>query len=233
MSREASSKIRPCAARGWLAACAACALAGVLALLLSRPWRPQAPKEERPALGAYRPNAGPRAGAPAQRGAERAAAGHAEEPLTPELEARLRAAAHVATVPAPTPSGAAPSLPPAGPPSPELEALRHQALTGWQRQAQQLLDGCVARPAAKRRPVALSVAFAPPMAASGPALQELAPMAVSMPPDELRRLWRDTDPDALQGCLDQVRALALSVPAAAKSPAQVLPPATETVLVQL
>jgi len=205
----------------------------MLALLLSRQARPPTPAGEHPAVGAYRPNAGPRAGEAAWPGAERAAAGRAEEPLSPELEARLRAAAHVETVPAPTPSGAPPPLPPTGPLPPELEAQRHQALIGWQRQTQQLLDDCVARPMTARRPVMLNVAFAPPVTASGPAVQELAPMAVSMPPDELRRLWRDTDPDALQGCLAQVRTLALSVSTAARSPAQVLPPAMETVLVQL
>jgi hypothetical protein len=235
-TRERSPKVRTRTARWRLAAAGgACALAGVLALLLARPSRPAIPAEERPAVGAYRPNAGSRSHAVARPGAERSAPGRAEEPLSPELEARLRAAAHVETVPAPSPSGTPPPLPPSPgePLPPELEAQRHQALTGWQIQAQQLLDHCVARPAAKRRPVLLQVAFAPPRAASGPAVQELAPMAVAMPPDELRRLWRDTDPDELQGCLHQVRALALPVPAAAQSPPQVLPPAMETVLVQL
>lgn len=184
-------------------------------------------------VGAYRLNTGTHSDEVVRPGVERSTAGRAEEQLPPELEARLRAASHVATVPASTPSGAPPPLPPAGPLPPELVAQLHQALTSWQTQAQQLLNDCVAKPPAKRRPVLLSVIFAPPATADGLAVQQLAPMAVSLPPDELRRLWRNTNPDALQGCLDQVRTLTLAVSPATKAQAQVLPPSMETVLVQL
>ena len=47
------------------------------------------------------------------------------------------------------------------------------------------------------------------------------------------RLWRDTDPEGLQGCLERVRGLALAVPVPPNATAQVLPAAVETLLVQL
>jgi hypothetical protein len=232
LSRTKSrSNARTSNALRWIGVAGACAVVGILALLISGRSRPPAEQGERRAIGAYRPGGGhrPYASGPPRAGA----AERTEGALSPELEERLRAAAHVATVPATTSSGAPPPLPPTGPLPPEVQARRDQALTGWQLQAQQLLDGCVARPAAERRPVPLDVIFAPAAAANGLTVQQLSPMAVSVPPHELRRLWRDTDPDELQRCLDRVRTLALSVPAASKTSAQVLPAAMETVLVQL
>lgn len=232
MSRtRAPSQSRASIVARWIGVAGACAVVALVGLDRSAPAPAPAGHGERRATGAYRPSGARGLHEPAQPRA--GAAEGAEDALSPELEARLRAASHVATVPVATPSGAPPPLPPSEPLSPEGEAQRHLALTGWQQQAQQLLDECVARPTAQRRPVPLGVFFAPPPVADGLAVQQLSPVAVSMPPDELRRLWRDTDPDELQGCLDRMRMLALSVPAASTTPALVLPAAMETVLVQL
>lgn len=110
---------------------------------------------------------------------------------------------------------------------------RHGALIGWQDQIQLVLDRCVARPERLRQATTLEVVFAPSATAEGPAPQLLSPVVVLLADDALRRLWQDTDPDALQGCLDQVRAHALSVPPPPKMPAQVLPVAHETLRVVL
>jgi len=152
-----------------------------------------------------------------------------DQQLSPELEERLRTMTHIATQPAR--SGA--PLPPSEPVSPELERTRREALIGWQAQVQQLLDRCVARPEALRQPATLDVMFAPPATADGLAAQLLSPVAVSLPATELRRLWQDTDPDALQACLDQVRTQALSVPAPPKTATRVLPVAQEILRVAL
>lgn len=183
--------------------------------------------------GAYQPNAGTRTPGGARSGAGPADAGRTEGAFTPRLEARLRAAAHVTTAPAPRPSGTLPPPPPTERPPAEVEAQLHLALARWQIQAQRILDRCVARPVAERKRVVLDVFFAPPATAGGWAVQRLAPVAVSISPHALRRLWRDTDPDELQGCLGRLRTLALPVPAAPKLPSQVLPASTESVLVQI
>lgn len=149
--------------------------------------------------------------------------------LPPELEARLRATAHVATVaPAGAPPPPAPgSLPPAS------EIARQQALVGWQREVQAALDRCVARPVDLRKPTPLDVILAPPSRGTSLAQQLLAPAAVSLPPDELRRLWRDTDPEALDGCLREVRALVVAVTPLPGSAASVMPASIERLVVSL
>jgi hypothetical protein len=226
------SKVRPSTARWGIVAAGAGASLGVFALLTRGSSAPPTAQAERRAIGAYQPERLEHAG----RRHTAAGPGAAQEPegeLLPDLEARLRAAAHVEIVPARTPSGAAPPPPPAGPLPPEAEAQRQQALAGWQRQVQQQLDECVARPAALRQRVMLNVLFQPPPDGTGLAVQLLSPAAVSIPPAELRRLWRDTDPDGLQVCLDRVRALTLSVPVAPGASAQVLPTSAEPLLVQL
>jgi hypothetical protein len=208
-------------------------LAGILALLIAFSSSPSAGQEERPRLrGAYRPGAvrGPHEAT--QPGAGVATTSSVDGALSPRLEERLRAAAHVATMPASTPPGALPPLPSTGPLPPGVEAGRHRALAGWQTQAQQLLDECVARPAPERKPVALDVVFASRPAVGGTAAQ-LAPVAVSIPPHELRRLWRDTDPDELQGCLERMRALPLPALPAPRGAAQASLTSPETVLVQI
>ena len=226
---KSSSKDRTNTVRWWAGAAGACALLGAIALLTRGAAAPPAAQAERRAIGAYRPE---RAGrAPAL--AHAAGATAPRDQLSPELEARLQAAAHVETVPAQTPSRAAPPPPPADPLPPEAEAQRGQALGGWQRAVQQLLDECVARPAALRQPVMLNVLLAPPPEGAGLAPQRLAPAAVSIPPADLRRLWRDTDPDGLQVCLDRVRALTLTVPLAPGRSARVLPVSPELLQVQL
>jgi hypothetical protein len=106
-------------------------------------------------------------------------------------------------------------------------------MIGWQAEVQQLLDRCVARPQDLRQPAEVQVILAPPLTAAGLAPQQLFPVAVSLPPAELRRLWRDTDPDALQGCLEQVRTLAIAVPPPPSGEARVMPGSFESLLVQL
>jgi hypothetical protein len=139
----------------------------------------------------------------------------------------------VVTVPPPSPPGQAAIPPPPGPGSPEAERERQLAVIDWRAEAQRLLDGCVARPDALRQPVALNVVFAPIPETTGYVPQRLSPVAISIPVHELRRLWRDTDPDALQGCIDRVRSLTLAVPLGPNAPAQALPASTEGVLVTL
>jgi hypothetical protein len=107
------------------------------------------------------------------------------------------------------------------------------AVVGWQVDAQRHLDRCVARPEALRQHVALEVIFAPPSSNKGYLEQELVPVVIVAPATALRRLWRDTDPDALQRCLDDLRASALTVPAVHDEPAQPLPASAESVVVSL
>lgn len=215
----------------WIVAAVTCVVVALVSLLTSAETsHATAGQGEQRAPGAYRPPAD-RSGGGAP-GPGRAIVND-DGSLSPELEARLAAAAHVVAVPTPTASGAPPPLPPTGPLPPALDAQRHQALGGWQRQVQQLLDECVARPAELRTPVPLNVFFAPPPAPTGLASQQLVPVAVSLPPPELRRLWRDTDPDGLQGCLERVRGLTLAVPVPPDAAAQVLPAGLEILLVQL
>lgn len=230
MSRSNSSSRTRRPLKWWLIIGGACALVAVIALMSGHHPEAPAPQVERRAAGAYRPGwmkhaartAGHQGAVPAKEGT-----------LPPELEERLQANGRLTVMPTLTSSGAPLSTPPPGPPSPEVQAQLHQALAGWQIQAQQLLDGCVARPKAERQPVPMDVYFAPPGATDGPAPQQLAPIAVSVPVHELRRLWLDTDPDELQACLDRVRTLALPVPPAPQQTAQVLPSSMETLLVQL
>lgn len=213
------------------------AVLGIVALLTSDGSRPAAESEPRRAAGAHRPEGERRAHGPAQPRLALSRTGadaHADGVLSPELEVRLRAATHVAVVPGPRPAGAPPvPPPPTAPFSSEMEAQRHVALAGWRTQAQVLLDECVARPVAARATVPLDVFFAPAPPADGPAASRLIPAAVSIPPHELQRLWRDVDPDELQGCLERVRALALPLPAGPEAPAHAPPVSIETVLVQL
>lgn len=218
----------------------ACFLGVIAALLIANLSRPSPTQAEPAVTGAYRrPTARPERKAQpslpareADAGAARSATSAAvpgDKPLSPELEERLRTTTHIATQPAR--SGT--PLPPSEPLSPELERTRREALIGWQVQVQQLLDRCIARPEALRQPATLDVMFAPASAANGLVAQELSPVTVSLPATELRRLWQDTDPDALQACLDQVRMQALSVPAPSKTLARVLPVALETLRVAL
>lgn len=193
--------------------------------------------------GAYRPGqrgawaARARGEAPAQAAAERNEGEEFEdgdemgaESLPPEWQARLRAAAHVSVVPAGA-SGARPPSPESVPAA--LHTARLRAMPEWQKQVQALLDRCVARPAQLRKETSLSVILAPPLAAGGLAPQLLSPASVSLSSDELRRLWRDTDPDALDGCLQEVRGLALAIAQPPGTRAQVMPVAFEHLLVQL
>jgi hypothetical protein len=156
-----------------------------------------------------------------------------DDALSPELEQRLRAARSIEVVPAPQLAGQARPLPPSGPLSPELESQRRAAFDAWQAEAQQLLDDCVGRPAPLRQPVMLTVFLAPPLAGTGHMPQQLSVTAVSVPVDDLRRLWRDSDPDAVQSCVDRLRELAIVVPRVSDDSPQVLPPTIESVWVTL
>jgi hypothetical protein len=192
---------------------------------------------EPPARGAYRPGhlrdaatqplavTADRQDHAADRSADR------DPPLTPDLEQRLRAAATVRVV-APRPAGDA-APPPRGSLPPAEEASRRQALTRWTAAAQRQLDGCVARPQPLRQPVRLDVFFSPPVEGTGYVAQQLSPAAIAVPPDDLRRLWRDTDPDALQVCIERLRMQALAVPAAAGVAPRTLPASVEAVVVTL
>jgi hypothetical protein len=224
----------------------AAALGVLLALLVSGSSRTTGPKLASTSApsGAYRPSlraawtqarSSEPSPSPASQAGDAAATSDAaaeddDDALPPELQARLRAAAHVATVPA---QAGAPLPPSADSLPPEAQIARHQAMIGWQTQVQQLLDRCVARPQDLRQPAEIQIVLAPPLTDAGLAPQQLAPVAVSLPAAELRRLWQDTDPDALQGCLDQVRTLAIAVPPPPNSFARVMPGSFESLRVQL
>lgn len=231
MSRTKSpSKDRNSTIKAWLIPAGACAIVGIIALRPSGSPKPSPAQGEQRTVGAYQPDKlDVERRSPTATGSSATLIGHTERKLTPELEERLRAAAHVSTVPAPGLTGAQPTGRPAEPLSPEAEAQRQQALVGWKLQVQQLLDQCVARPAAQRRPTILNVSFASAPAASGATMQQVSPVAVSLPPHELQRLWHDTDPDGLQECIDRVRMLPLAVPVAAHA----LPASMESLPVQL
>ena len=223
-------------ARTWISAGAVCLLGILLATRCSPSSRPSSPSgrpAEHQPRGAYRPDPH-RQESTTTRAELVARPGTSQGELSPALEQRLRAAMTVMTVPPPPPPGQAyrPS-PPIGPGSPEREGQRQLALIGWKAEAQRHLDDCVARPEAMRQPVALQVVFAPPPSGSGYIPQQLSPVAISVPVHELRRLWRDTDPDALQVCIDRIRSVTLAVSPAHGAPAQALPASTETVLVTL
>jgi hypothetical protein len=221
-------------ARRWISGGGVCLLGIVLAMRCSRPSQPPSRSAEHQPRGAYRPDlhrsvsvSAPTRTEPATR------SGASDGDLSPELEQRLRAAMTVMTVPPPPPPGQPAMPPPSAPVSPEREAQRQLALIDWKAEAQRLLDGCVARPEALRQPVALNVVFAPISDGTGYVPQRLSPVAISVPGHELRRLWHDTDPDALQGCIDGIRSLTLAVSPAPNAPAQALPASTESVLVRL
>lgn len=231
MSRTKSpSKARIGTLGAWLISAGACAIVGVIALWLSEPPKPSPSQEDHRTVGAYRPGRLDVAHrAPLAARASTALTDHTERQLSPALEERLRAAAHVSTVPSSARTDAQPTGRSTGALPPEAEAQRQQALVGWKLQVQQLLDECVARPAAQRRPTILNVSFAPAPTASGATMQQLSPVAISLPPHELRRLWHDTDPDGLQECIDRVRMLPLAVPVAVHA----LPASMESLPVQL
>jgi hypothetical protein len=158
--------------------------------------------------------------------------------LPPELEERLLADSHVVSVP---PPGYSP--PPQAEMTPALAAELQRAVSVWTAQAQQQLDRCVGRPRSARQPVQLSVMFAPPTGAPAPPAADaapgsapppsLAPAYVAVRPDDLRRLWRDTDPDALQSCLDQLRVQLLTLTTAHIATGLAPPSSQQSVQVQL
>lgn len=197
-------------------------------------YRPSLRAERARAAAARASASGSGPSAPSSRSSSSSASSdHADgedDALSPELEARLQAAASVVTVPAQL---GAPLPPPAGSLPPEAEVARHRAMIEWEAQVQQLLDRCVARPKDLRQPAEIRVILAAPVTAAGLAPQQLAPVAVTLPVDDLRRLWNDTDPDALQGCLDQVRTLAIAVPPPPNGSARVMPSSFENLRVQL
>jgi hypothetical protein len=153
----------------------------------------------------------------------------------PELERRLHAARSTVAVPAPRPPDPAghPTDPAPPPLSPEQHAARQIALAGWAEDAQHMLDDCLARPAAQRRSVALAVMFAPVTSRGDAAAAQLSPVAISVPVEDLRRLWRDTQPDALDDCLERVRGLGLAVRHAPGASSDALVASAETVVVAL
>ena len=140
---------------------------------------------------------------------------------------RLEAAQQVISVP---PPGQRPSL---GEPQslpPQVEAQRQAALLDWKQATQRLLDSCTGRPRELRQPVALQVGFSP---RPGTSALTFTPDWISIPPPELQRLWKDTDPDKLQACLDRARNQPLEVPVPGDTPVRDAPLFSESVLVQL
>lgn len=159
-----------------------------------------------------------------------------DDELTPELQMRLEAASHVVSVP---PPGYQP--PPQAEMTPALATEIKQAVSGWTDEAQRSLDRCVGRPSAARQPVQLSVMFAPatglPPSSSAtpgaPTPPSLAPAYVAVLPDDLRRLWKDTDPIALQACIDMLRLQPLVLTAQRVAPGLAPPSSHENITVQL
>ncbi len=160
--------------------------------------------------------------------------GEGDDELTPELQRRLEAASHVVTVPVP---GYVP--PPMAELTPAIAADLQRSVPAWASEAQRSLDRCVGRPAAARQDVHLSVMFTPSVTAPAapgaapPIPSSLSPAYVAVHPDDLRRLWRDTDPDALQGCLDQLRIQALQVESTHIAAGLAPPAMHESVMVKL
>ncbi|WP_375754456.1 hypothetical protein [Corallococcus exercitus] len=146
------------------------------------------------------------------------------------LRRRLEAAQQVVAVP---PAGQAPPAMGTQPLPPQVEAQRQVALQDWKHAAQQLMDTCAARPKESRQPVALEVGFAPRPRGTGASTWTFTPDWISVPPPELQRLWKDTDPEKLQACLDRARNLPLEVPVPGGTPAHDAPLFAESVLVQL
>ncbi|RKH04854.1 hypothetical protein [Corallococcus carmarthensis] len=146
------------------------------------------------------------------------------------LRRRLEAAQQVVSVP---PAGRMPSAAGAQSLPPQVEAQRQAALLGWKQAAQRLMDSCAARPKELRQPVALEVGFAPRPGGAGASAWTFTPDWIAIPPPELQRLWKDTDPDKLQACLDRARSLSLEVSVPGDTPAHDAPLFAESVLVQL
>lgn len=167
-------------------------------------WRERRAKELRSGGAAEATRPGP--------GDERGEGSDGDDELTPELKMRLEAASNIVTVPAP---GYVP--PPTAELTPAISADIDRALPTWASEAQRSLDRCVGRPEAARKEVHLSVMFtpsvtAPPAPGAAPPIPtSLSPAYVAVHPDDLRRLWKDTDPDALQSCIDQLRIQELPV----------------------
>jgi hypothetical protein len=219
----------------WVTGALAC-LAGIL-LSLRCSTTAQSPSHaaSQPPRGAYRPELR-RVHVPDPVRSPPTGAVHGDrndDELSPELQQRLRAAMTIMTVPAAIPTGQTRPPLPTGPVSPEAQAQRQMALHAWKAEVQRHVDDCVARPAPLRQPVALAVIFAPLLGDAEYVPQQLSPAVVSVPVQELRRLWRDTDPDALQECVDRIRMMTLAVPTARNAPAQALPGAVETVLIDV
>jgi hypothetical protein len=193
-------------------------VAAVLWWFAGRDTRTPLPGSASPAASstAYQPRWRERRGTePVAQGSTAAVAGDPQDDddeLTPELRLRLEAASNIVTVPAP---GYVP--PPTAELTPAISADLQRGLPAWTTLAQQSLDRCVGRPEAVRREVHLSVMFtpsvtAPPSPGAAPPIpSSLSPAYVAVHPDDLRRLWKDTDPDALQSCIDQLRVQALPV----------------------
>jgi hypothetical protein len=129
------------------------------------------------------------------------------------------------------PPGSAP-VPPAAP-SPEIEGERRTALASWQRDAQQALDRCVARPVPDRRPTPLIVWLAPLPRSRASATQTLMARSITLPLTEIERLRHDIDPVALQGCVERLRGLATTVALTGDAADREFPVSADNVVVQL
>lgn len=215
-------------AKTWITGAVA-AVVGVLIALRGSPSPPASGTPATTGAHAVHDGRGPAPRAPAVGPELEVAATPSGDARSPALEQRLRAAMTVMTVPASPPADQTATPFRVAPVSPEQETQRRIALIGWAAEAQRMLDDCVARPEPQRRPVELDVLFAPLAGAGDP----MAAVAISVPVQELRRLWHDTDPDALQGCMDQIRSLGLVVPPVGAAPVLPLSASAESVLVTL
>ncbi len=169
------------------------------------------------------------AASPPLRGAP---APHVQDEAELALQRRLEASKQTLSVP---PSGRVPPTrgrPLASSMPPEVEMHRQAALSGWKRTAQALMSSCVVRPQQARQQLAVEVAFSPMPRAQGEYQQVFRPEWIAVPPHELQRLWKDTNPDRLQECLNRTRSLPLEVPLSGDAQAHDFPVFVESLLIQ-
>jgi hypothetical protein len=107
------------------------------------------------------------------------------------------------------------------------------AIDAWTHAVQQRLDMCVPRASRLRRQVGIDVLFSPGPRASGEPRQELAASAIELEPGSIDQLPASTDPEMVQRCLDQARAIPLAVSLAPSVRAHRFPTSAERLIVEL
>jgi hypothetical protein len=149
-----------------------------------------------------------------------------------ELEQRILHATTVATV-SQADQARLGTLAPPQPLSADNERRHRSAVLDWKHAAEQQLQRCVQRPAQDRHPAPLQVGFFPRPRAPGDPRQVLVASWVTLPSQELTRLWQDTPARALEACLDQVRSIEATVPLTGEALTHAFPASTENVLIEL